>query len=158
MSLKKNKYAEYIRDITALGNPFILLLFTIVALSLSPSFYQHLLIIVLTFLVNECLCSGIKYIWHKPRPNQQSFSNAFEKIDAGSFPSIHSSRIILVYGYLSYIHLAVLENPYVGYLLALFILLVGYSRIFLKKHFLTDVIAGYLIGIVQLILLVIYIL
>ena len=38
MSLKKNKYAEYIRDITALGNPFILLLIAVVALSVSPSF------------------------------------------------------------------------------------------------------------------------
>lgn len=158
MSLKKTKYAEYIRDFTSLGNPFLLLLVTTIALSVSTTFLFQLLVIIIAFLINECICSGIKYIWHKPRPNQQQFTNAFEKIDAGSFPSIHASRIFLVYTYISYIHWADLGNPLVAYLAIPVILLVGYSRIFLMKHFLFDVLSGYLIGFVQVILLIFYIL
>jgi undecaprenyl-diphosphatase len=146
-SLAKNKYAEYVRDFTALGNPFLLFIVAFAALQNLPQASQHLLTLVLVFLLNEVICSGIKYLWHKPRPNQQGFSNGFEKIEAGSFPSIHAARVAWVYGYLSLLYYP-LQAWGALVMFGSIILLVGYSRIFLRKHFLTDVLAGYGFGAV----------
>ncbi|MCP4443668.1 MAG: phosphatase PAP2 family protein [Aureispira sp.] len=147
-SLGKTKYAEYIRDVTALGNPFILLLVTFVLIGTHQHFWQLLAIMVVGFLINEVLCSGIKYLWHKPRPNGQQFENALEKIDAGSFPSIHAARISFVYLTLGYIQYQ-LDAWYYLPIFALVIILVGYSRVFLHKHFPLDVAAGYTFGSVM---------
>lgn len=144
-SLKKTKYAEYIRDFTAIGNPFLLLLVAVATLANYANFNHYFIILVLAFLANEFICSSIKYLWHKPRPNGQEFNNGFEKIDAGSFPSIHASRISLVYLSLSYIHYINGQLLLVP-IFVLIILVVGYSRIFLKKHFFVDVMAGYGFG------------
>jgi len=145
MSLKKTKYAEYIRDFTAIGNPFLLLLVAVSTLATFDKFTHYFIILLLAFLLNEFICSTIKYLWHKPRPNGQEFQNGFEKIDAGSFPSIHASRISLVYLSLSYLHY-IEGNPILVPVFITVILVVGYSRIFLKKHFFVDVMAGYGFG------------
>ena len=65
-SLKKTKYAEYIRDFTAIGNPFLLLLVALGTLSSHPKFETYFLILLAGFFLNEILCSAIKYFWHKP--------------------------------------------------------------------------------------------
>lgn len=157
MSLKKTKYAEYIRDFTAIGNPFLLLLVSFCVLYSLPNFSYNFIILVLAFLINEVICSGIKYFWHKPRPNGQVFESGFEKIDAGSFPSIHASRIALVYLSLSYLHYLngnTLPIP----IFLMIIVIVGYSRTFLKKHFWTDVLAGWFFGTLQFLILVSFLL
>lgn len=152
--LKKNKYAEYIRDFTALGNPFLLLLAAALVLCHLPDEqeWKAWALIITTFLINELVCSGIKFLWHKPRPSGQTFHTAMEKIDAGSFPSIHAARIMLVYGALAY----VLWGAGLVYLLpicAVIIAVVGYSRVFLHKHFWLDVSAGFGFGAVWLIVM-----
>ena len=141
----RRKYGEYIRDFTALGNPF--LLFSMAALTwqgLGRDFggFAYL---ALFFALNEALCSGIKYVWHKPRPDGQAFSGGMEKIDAGSFPSIHSARLALMGGSLAY--QCYLAGLYPGlFIWALWIPMIGYTRIFLSRHYPTDVAAGYTIG------------
>lgn len=145
-SLKNTKFAEYIRDFTAIGNPFLLLLVSLSALSVLPQFERNFSCLVLGFFVNEIVCSAIKFFWHKPRPNGQKFANGFEKIDAGSFPSIHAARMAFVYFSMSYLHYE--QQHYL--MLPIFlmvILIVGYSRTFLKKHFWTDVFAGFGFGL-----------
>ena len=140
-SLRTVKYAEYVRDITALGNPIVLLLIAALALAGHPQFAAFLPAMIVGFLLNEVLCSGIKYLWHKPRPNGQEYGGRLEKIDAGSFPSIHAARISYVYGFLGLVHywMGLLWVPAVALLV---ILAVGYSRIFLQKHYFVDVLAG----------------
>lgn len=143
--LSSVKYAEYVRDVTALGNPFLLLLVAVLALVSSPNFLYYLLLMVIGFFGNETICSTIKYIWHKPRPNGQLYKSGFEKIDAGSFPSIHAARIMFVYSSIGYVHFKMGHLPIV-FICLIVIFAVGYSRIFLKKHFLFDVSAGYCFG------------
>jgi membrane-associated phospholipid phosphatase len=149
--LKRRKFAEYIQDFTALGNPFLLLLISFFATQgdfwLSKT--QIWGVLIGGFLVNEFICSGIKYLWHKPRPNSQSFADGFEKIDAGSFPSIHAARISFVYSSLGYLHYV--QNQSIGLIIICFlvVLTVGYSRVFLRKHFIEDVLAGYGFGLLM---------
>lgn len=155
-SLRQTKTAEYIHDFTALGNPFLLLLVALMALSNHPQFSSFFPLLFVGFFVNEVVCSGIKYFWHKPRPNGQQYIGGLEKIDAGSFPSIHASRISFVYLSLGMMHYWI-GNSWVLIMSFLVIITVGYSRIFLKKHFLTDVLAGYCFGILWSVILYLWI-
>ncbi|MGB1205138.1 MAG: phosphatase PAP2 family protein [Chitinophagales bacterium] len=143
--LASRKYGEYIRDFTSLGNPFILLSIAFFLTGLNKAFAM----IVLGFIINEIICSGIKYFFPKKRPNQQTYDSAAEKIDAGSFPSIHASR-------LSFVGLSLIAlTSYFPHkiLLLVLILVVGYSRIYLLKHYPIDVLAGYVFGALLFLLL-----
>ena len=104
------------------------------------SFY----ILLIALVINEILGSLIKIILPKTRPNGQKYNNLLEKIDAGSFPSLHSSRITIVYLTLFYFGtLLVFKIIFIS-----IIPLVMLSRINLKKHFLTDIIGGFVIGLI----------
>lgn len=136
------KTKEWTRDITSLASPLILLFIPFIILGWSAA-YKALLLLL---LINEVICSLIKYFFHKPRPDQQEYKGALEKIDAGSFPSIHSSRITISFGYLA----MYTDQLEVKIALILFAILVLCSRVLLKRHFITDVIGGLVIGMIIL--------
>lgn len=142
---KKNTFLSYklmdwARDITSLGNPFILLFIPFIFLGLGKPFY----ILLVALAINEIIGSFIKIIFPKTRPNGQKYSNIIEKIDAGSFPSLHSSRMAVVY--LTMFSNA--ENFIMQVLFILVILMVMLSRVALKKHFFIDIIGGFIIGLI----------
>jgi len=62
-----------------------------------------------------------------------------------SFPSGHAAISIVLFGFLIIFFWN--RRRYVSYLFGILILLIGFSRIYLNVHWLTDVIGGYLIGI-----------
>jgi len=126
------------RDLTSLANPIILILVPLCFLRFSNEFY----ILLIGLAVNEALGSLIKFFFHKPRPDGQKFTNAMEKIDAGSFPSLHTSRITVVYLTMAYLA----SDWRLSLLFIAVILTVAYSRVFLKKHFPIDVAGGLFFG------------
>lgn len=133
------KFNDWLRDFTSLANPLILILVPFIFLGNSQTFYY----LLLALLVNEIFCSLIKIVFPKKRPNGQSYTNLLEKIDAGSFPSIHASRITLVYLTL----FSNTESLAIKIVLLAVIILVFVSRVQLKKHFWVDVLGGFVIGI-----------
>jgi len=142
-SFWKYKFNDWSRDFTSLANPIILIFIPYIFLfrgNTKKYFYTLLLFL----LINEILGSLIKIVFPKTRPNGQKYSNLLEKIDAGSFPSLHSSRITLVYLTMFY---ATSFLPFKIIFLAI-IPIVMLSRINLKKHFITDIIGGFVIGII----------
>ena len=134
-----NKFTAWSRDITSLANPLVLLFVAFIFLGNSSNFYT----LLLALLVNEFIGSIIKIIYPKKRPNKQTYNTLLEKIDAGSFPSLHTSRITLTYLSL-FSNTAQLEIKIV---LVIAISLVILSRIVLKKHFWTDVLGGFILGV-----------
>ena len=134
------KFKDWLRDFTSLGNPLILLFVPFAVLGPQASYYK----LLLALLVNEILCSIIKLVFHKPRPDGQTYKGVLEKIDAGSFPSIHASRISLVYlTLMAHTNLLSLKVIF-----ALVIMTVLYSRVALKRHFWIDILGGFVIGFV----------
>lgn len=95
----------------------------------------------------------MKWLFKRPRPEDPLLA---ETLSHYGFPSGHSMSAIVFYGLLIYlIWKTGLALPYkyvVGFLLLLFCLLIGFSRVYLRVHFLSDVVAGYCIGFAWLVL------
>ena len=135
------KFNDWSRDFTSLANPLILIFIPFLFLykNNTNTFY----VLLISLALNELIGSLIKILFPKTRPNGQKYNNLIEKIDAGSFPSLHSSRITLVY-----LTLFSASSLLIFKILFLTIIpIVMLSRINLKKHFLTDIIGGFIIGL-----------
>lgn len=105
-------------------------------------------IIVLSSISSVIINNLVKIIVRRERPDYLRM--VVEK--SYSFPSGHAMISVLFFGSIIY-----LVNKYnlkhkklITFSLSTFILLVGISRIYLGVHYLTDVVGGYLLGIVVL--------
>ena len=97
----------------------------------------------------EVVSWSIKLCYKKDRPKPYLRTNMYTHVDANSFPSIHSARISAVASYAYYSFF----SPHTLMIAVLAALLVGYSRVYLKKHFWEDVLVGFLLGTTATILL-----
>ncbi len=148
MSYKRflqNSAAEITRDFTSFGNPFLLIFVS--AIAIGVNFRLAAIIGGLVFV--ELFSSTIKFFYYKRRPKQEKYDNFLERINAGSFPSLHSARSSFVFVTLFFLF----SNYYLKIVLLLIPIIVGMTRISLKKHYLYDIIAGYIIGILTFIAL-----
>ena len=137
MYWQKQKDAFW-RDLSGLGSSglyFLLIIFF---------FIQGHERIALQLIVGYCatyVISGIiKLTYFKDRPKKQNYHDGLEKIDASAFPSVHSSRAILIALLLS-------KNfQTTPWFLTVIALLVCYSRIKVHKHDWKDVLGGIVLG------------
>lgn len=100
----------------------------------------------------------LKYIFHRARPHTMYAEHM--KIKSYSFPSGHAYGGLVMYGLLAYLAYKYLPHPWnvlSTVLLALLIILIGVSRVYLGAHFPSDVVAGWLLGAITLLLIIIYI-
>jgi len=91
--------------------------------------------------------TGIKYLVHRTRPETLFVQNM--KIKSYSFPSGHAFGSMVIYGLLAYLAYTKLPQPWNAWaaiILALLILLIGTSRVYLGAHFPSDVVIGWLLG------------
>ena len=136
----KDYFRTIFTDITALGSLFfycILLIFLLLFRFYRLSFLIFVGLVIIYFVVYV-----IRFIYFKERPDKQRHSTFLEKLDAGSFPSLHAARtgfLFSVFGTLS-------NSVSLWIVLGFLSLLVLYSRYYLKKHHFVDLVGGSLIG------------
>jgi membrane-associated phospholipid phosphatase len=134
--------------ITTLGAGPTVLAVVIVASGLLATGERRALVrpLWLVYLGMEATVWSTKYAVGRIRPDFISAASALSP----SFPSGHSAGSIAIYGFLAYVIALRLTDARQRAGIYLFtggvVLAVGFSRIFLSLHFVTDVIAGYLIG------------
>jgi membrane-associated phospholipid phosphatase len=98
------------------------------------------------FLVNVLL----KLLFHRQRPANPLIAPPKDF----SFPSGHATAAFIFYGLIVYLlwrsHLEIWLKYLLSACLVLFSVAIGFSRIFLRVHYPTDVLAGFCIGIAWL--------
>ena len=116
-------------------------------------FFHHRLWIVMAMLLVSS--GGGNFVWNffisyfaRPRPTDQL---GLVITTLPSFPSGHAMSVVICYGFLAYLLVPRMPTRFwkwtVGIVLLLVILFSGFSRLFHGNHYLTDVLAGYALGI-----------
>ncbi|MBI2578466.1 MAG: phosphatase PAP2 family protein [Candidatus Aenigmarchaeota archaeon] len=142
MNLKKFYLNSFMQDITAFGTVYHLavLIAVLVAFNQNPLAYKLAAGQIIMYFISV----PIKIVLFKNRPEKMRHKNIIEKIEASSFPSVHTMRIFFI----SSVLIPVFNNIATSVILAILSLAVAYSRIYLKRHYYADVIAGAAIGII----------
>jgi membrane-associated phospholipid phosphatase len=96
------------------------------------------------------LMFGLKYFFGRPRPDVPLLFEA----EGMSFPSGHALFSITFYGLIIYLIYKGVKNAPLRWglisLLVILMLLIGFSRVYLRVHYATDVIAGFAVGFMWL--------
>ncbi|HLD39863.1 MAG TPA: phosphatase PAP2 family protein [Candidatus Nanoarchaeia archaeon] len=128
---------EFFRDITAIGGFAASVLLILLFIS-SP--------LLIPLIAGSVITAGvivlIRIFYFKNRPKKETYHTFWERIDASSFPSLHTARIV----FLAILFSAYFSNRYLSILCAITAALVSYSRIYLKKHDWWDLAGGVVLG------------
>lgn len=113
--------------------------------------YHALICSLATLSTSTLTAFAGKWYYRFPRPKDLAW---YEELSY-SFPSGHATVAMAFYGFLFYLLLMYLTSSnwrnFVFFLAILFILGMGFSRIYLGVHYLSDVLGGFAIGFVWLI-------
>jgi membrane-associated phospholipid phosphatase len=110
--------------------------------------WRHLAMLAVTCGGGALLNLGLKQVFRRQRP---SFASEFS-VTSWSFPSGHAMDSLIVYGMLAYWladRFPSARRAIAAAAVAL-IALIGFSRVYLGVHYLSDVIAGYTAGSIWL--------
>lgn len=137
----------FFRLITEFGNFYIVSVIVIIFTIKTKCDYRAI-ILALGVLFAVMLNIGLKGLYMRERPIAE---NRWMNEDSTSFPSGHSTAVGFVYSYLMYVaYHSKISNKLKNIsmiLCGIIIPLVMFSRTILGVHYLTDVIAGFSVGI-----------
>ena len=100
------------------------------------------LMMILAILVTATFVMALKFTIRRRRPEGE-LGQIYRKTDPHSFPSGHAARALML-GVLALI----LGPPWLGILLIIWGPLVGLARVAMGVHFVSDVLAGWVIGVI----------
>ena len=107
--------------------------------------------LIMLLSVSGALCDALKMLFHTPRPYWVSTEiRALTNYPSFGFPSGHAQNAVVFFGMIA----AGLNKGGVTILCSLIIILTGLARIFQAVHYPVDILGGYVIGIILLILFV----
>ncbi|MBI3633707.1 MAG: phosphatase PAP2 family protein [Candidatus Vogelbacteria bacterium] len=147
LSFYSNIGGKVFNLITQFGGPiFVILLFLFLVFVLWKKHRSFLKYYISFFVLNEVLVYILKIFIDRPRPIG---AIKYGEVN-GSMPSGHAAAAIFIYGFICYLILnSFPKMPYrkvLASFLVVFVILIGFSRLYLDVHFLSDVIIGYLVG------------
>ena len=131
-----------LRDFTAIGSSVISLVFVVLAYTSGMiSMANHMFIgIIIVIAVSSLL----KMFFFTERPRKEHYTNLLEKIDAGSFPSVHVARVTV----LAMMWWFTTPSTFVTVVGVILVLSIAATRIILRKHRVRDVIGGAILGFI----------
>jgi len=147
--------------ITALGSSQTLALVALIAVAILVSRRQLLdaLLVVIALLGAELIDAAVKDGFERERP---VFTDPIARRASGfSFPSAHAGASMALYGALAFLLSRDRMSPrtrvgcFVG--AALLVGAIGFSRLYLGAHYLSDVLAGFTLGLAWVTLVVLLI-
>lgn len=144
----------FMKLITTFGSTFVIItgILCIGILIKNKKFFK---IFILANLIGVILNNLIKIIIRRPRPSQ-TIPFSYEK--SYSFPSGHSMMSMIFYGLIIYYIFKTIKNRkfkvFLSSILSIIIIFIGISRIYLGVHYVTDVLGGFIFGIIYLYLFI----
>lgn len=132
---------ENIKDIAALGgNPVYIGVAALFWLFGNPGVAVQLAVaLILCYAATTALRIG----FFRERPKKQGYRNFLERIDASSFPSLHTMRAAVIAATTG----VFFSQPLAWILAAAAAVSVAASRVVQKRHHKSDVVAGLVIGV-----------
>lgn len=147
LSWRSNLGVNIFSIITLLGNWQLVVPFFVLLLFLFFKKYQTFFWpFVFTVLSAESVTFIGKLLVHRFRPE----GGAIVETDF-SFPSGHATIAVAFYGFLAYFLFKKTAKKAIFASALFIILLIGFSRLYLGVHYVSDVLAGYLVGLLALI-------
>ena len=151
-SHRNNLGIEIFKIITFFGDwqfllPVILIILVILYIKNKKRFITPYILIV---SIAEIVTYIGKILFNRSRP----LLAVLHETDP-SFPSGHATIAVTFYGYLAYIIIKSSPKRYklsIIIMAILIIVLIGFSRLYLGVHYVSDVLAGYLVGLVFLVI------
>jgi membrane-associated phospholipid phosphatase len=146
---------DVLRAVTQLGGATVLLAVTIVAalVLLLKRRIAHAALMGAALVGGEGLNMALKAAFERPRP---SFSEPLATAAGYSFPSGHAMVALTVYGALAFVTATSVKSRRARVLIpvaaAALVLAIGFSRLYLGVHYVSDVVAAYGAGIAWLML------
>ena len=143
---------KYFLFITKFGNPIVVVSIVLIFLVFNRN--SKGLILTSMGIVSFSTNTFFKHIFKRERPA------VLKMITQGgySYPSGHAMISVSIYGCMLYFVNKYIKNKWLRYalniLLILLILSVGVSRIYLGVHYASDIVGGFLLALVELILLI----
>ncbi|SLN55192.1 Inner membrane protein YghB [Aquimixticola soesokkakensis] len=97
---------------------------------------------------NQCSVTLLKILFNRPRSPLGYFVET-----SGSFPSGHAAASVAIWGMFFYVlwKIRALSGTLAGLLALTFAFFIGLSRLYLVEHYLSDVLNGYLVGALWLV-------
>lgn len=147
LSTRSLSIAHVMSYITWLGNAEIIILLTVICLYLFWKNKQknYTFGLLATIASSGILNWLLKHLIHRARP-----LGGLEAETSYSFPSGHATLSMALYGFCVYYIWKTIadKNKKIFFLIfnTLLILLIGFTRLYLGVHYLSDVISGYLLG------------
>ena len=147
------RMTNIVKILTSLGSALVIIIFTIV-LFIAIKNKKIAISVVINLIVITILNNLLKIIFLRPRPDVNNLI-----LESGySFPSGHSATGMAFYGYLIYLIYKYVNNKKIKIpliiFLSLIIVAIGLSRIYLGVHYASDVLGGFLLAIVYLIIFI----
>lgn len=144
---------DFFTWVTVLGKAQVILFFIVITASLLWLWRKKYCILPLTVsAVGSVTFTSLgKLAFHRPRPEIAIYAeNSF------SFPSGHATIAIAFYGFAAYLLMRFSSGwnrkVNIFFVAVLIILAIGFSRIYLGVHYISDVWSGYLVGSLWLII------
>ena len=153
IGIQNKSLTNVMKNLTNIGGAYSLIAVSLILLAILKNKKKGLLIIinlVTVFLTSQIL----KFIFRRPRPSYVFLISA----RGFSYPSGHTMVSMAYIGFIIYLIHKSFKNKLLRIILTTTLLVlaigIGFSRIYLGVHYATDVIAGYLLAIVYLILFI----
>ena len=153
--LRNDKLTTFMKLATKLSNPEVMIIIAIISILFCIKLIKNKKLslgIILNLAGITIINQILKFIFRRERPSGYRLI----EMSGYSFPSGHAMASLAFYGLLIYITKRLVKNKYLKILLITLniaiIILIGVSRIYLGVHYLSDVLTGYSISIIYLLI------
>ena len=153
--LRNDKLTTFMKLATKLSNPEVMIVIANISILFCTKLIKNKKLslgIILNLAGITIINQILKFIFRRERPTGYRLI----EMSGYSFPSGHAMASLAFYGLLIYITKRLVKNKYLKILLITLniaiIILIGVSRIYLGVHYLSDVLTGYSISIIYLLI------